>query len=146
MQGQTKQENAMFYLATNLQSFDHWSLPSAVTEEYERVSSVGEKLTVSQGILLELGFYYISINRAIFFIGVNPCLKRQLPSSPERFEARNDVISISECKASSTLLLRGNREKMLVVSHYESISLYLSQITDGKISIEELYLSVHLPG
>jgi len=51
-----------------------------------------------------------------------------------------------ECRLSSSLVGRNDRNRVLIISHYQSVSFYLYHITDGRLCFEDLHQSVSLPG
>lgn len=101
---------------------------------------------MSQGFLEEMGYFYYSVNNVIFFVGISQCVKKLPPTEPIRFQIDNDVVKIIECRLSSNMVRRKDRERVLAISHYQSLSFYLYDIIDGNLVLEDLRHSIDLPG
>jgi hypothetical protein len=103
-------------------------------------------MTVSQGFLPECCHFYYSINEVIYFINLSQCSKIQQPAPLVRVQLSEKVTKVMECRLSSNLLSNSERDRVLVVSHYESLAFYLYHIEDGKIFLDDLHQSINMPG
>jgi hypothetical protein len=91
-------------------------------------------MTVSQGFLPECCHFYYSINEVIYFINLSQCSKIQQPAPLVRVQLSEKVTKVMECRLSSNLLSNSERDRVLVVSHYESLAFYLYNIEDYQLS------------